>query len=97
MNDMGESHKTELLFDDFIGLMPEAIIVVNSEGKVVQFNNKAEKLFDYKKNGNYSAYKTLSMATMLYFYNILGISKSILKDICHQFFTKSYQMYFRYQ
>ena len=50
MNDMGESHKTELLFDDFIGLMPEAIIVVNSEGKVVQFNNKAENLFDYKKN-----------------------------------------------
>jgi hypothetical protein len=52
---------------------------------------------EQKKACNYSAYKTLSMATMLYFYNILGISKSILKDICHQFFTKSYQMYFRYQ
>jgi predicted nucleic acid-binding protein len=67
-----------------------------SEDKGFQQQNVV-KIYTTKELCNYSAYKTLSMATMLYFYNILGISKSILKDICHQFFTKSYQMYFRYQ
>jgi hypothetical protein len=63
----------------------------------ISMRKKAFMNSGINENSNYSAYKTLSMATMLYFYKILGISKSILKDICHQFFTKNYQMYFRYQ
>jgi len=48
MKEPGESLRT-LSFEDFIGLMPETIIIVNNEGYIVQVNNKAENLFGYNK------------------------------------------------
>ena len=47
-------------------------------------------------NRNYSAYKTLSLAAVIYFYNILLLMKSISEDISNECFIKRNQMYFRY-
>ena len=45
-----ELQKTKAMFQGLFECAPDAIVVVNSEGRIVEANTQAEKIFGYSKN-----------------------------------------------
>jgi PAS domain S-box-containing protein len=49
MNEFTELRQAKVSLEDFFGFVPDAIVVVNREGSIVEINTQAEKMFGYSK------------------------------------------------
>ncbi|KAB2946954.1 MAG: sensory transduction histidine kinase [Candidatus Methanoperedens nitroreducens] len=47
LNELAESFKTKPMFEGLFQFAPDAIVVVNRGGDIVQINKQAEKMFGY--------------------------------------------------
>lgn len=50
MNEFIELRQTKVSLEDFFEFVPDAIVVVNREGCIVEINTQAEKMFGYSKD-----------------------------------------------